>query len=64
VNKGGFTANRAPKNGYPDPFSIEFYPRESSSITVYTGFTVRAIKEYKATLKKFPNPPTPNLTDC
>jgi len=67
VSQGGFAANRVPKNGYPDTFNIELDPRESRSMTVHTGFTVppmmRAIKEYKATLKKFPNPPAPNLTD-
>jgi len=62
---GMFSAS-APLAGYPILFNIEMDPHED--VIVAGGFVwaldpaLKAVEEYKDTLKKYPNPPAANLT--
>lgn len=52
---------------YPEIYNIEFDPREEKNIATTVGWVgvpvVRAIMNYKKTLKDHPNPPAANLTN-
>ena len=52
---------------YPKVFNIEMDPHEDlelSGIHLSTlEFAYRPVKEYLESLKKYPNPPTPDLTN-
>jgi len=53
-------------NGYPKIFNIESDPREEYNIgAVYEwviGPTLKVVEEYKAALRRYPNPPAANIT--
>lgn len=52
--------------GYPKAFNIEMDPHEDLDVTgLYTWSVapvLKAIEEYKETLKEYPNPPAVNFT--
>jgi arylsulfatase A-like enzyme len=63
----GFTGSaNAPMAGYPKVFNIEMDPHEDFNVTALFGWAgapaLKAVEEYKETLKKYPNPPAANLT--
>jgi arylsulfatase A-like enzyme len=62
----GTGCSAAPLNGYPKVFNIEADPREERNIgTMYEwviGPTLTVVEEYKASLRRYPNPPPANIT--
>lgn len=63
----GFTGStNAPMAGYPKVFNIEMDPHEDLNVAGLFGWAgdpaLKAVWEYKETLKKYPNPPAPNIT--
>ena len=62
---GIFSAS-APMAGYPKAYNIEMDPHEDLVVLGLYGWVVgpalKAVEEYKATLKDHPNPPAPNIT--
>jgi arylsulfatase A-like enzyme len=62
----GTGTTAAPMNGYPKVFNIESDPREEHNIgTMYEwviGPTLRVVDEYKASIRRYPNPPAANIT--
>jgi len=61
---GLFSAS-APLAGYPLSFNIEMDPHEDINVGSFAwayGPALKAVEEYKETLKKYPNPPGANLT--
>jgi arylsulfatase A-like enzyme len=62
---GMFSAN-APMAGYPKVFNIEMDPHEDLDVTGLFTWTaapaLKTVEQYKETLKKYPNPPSANLT--
>jgi arylsulfatase A-like enzyme len=63
---GGIGASAAAMNGYPKVFDIESDPQEEHNIgEMYEwviGPVLKAVAEYKASLRRYPNPPAANLT--
>jgi arylsulfatase A-like enzyme len=62
----GTGSSAAPMNGYPKVFNIESDPREEHNIgALYEwviGPTLKVVEDYKASLKRYPNPPAANIT--
>ena len=62
---GMFSAS-APMAGYPNVYNIEMDPHEDLQVAALFGWTLgpalEVVEKYKETLKKYPNPPAPNLT--
>ena len=62
---GMFSAS-APMAGYPKIFNIEMDPHEDLIVAAMFGWVsgpaLKTVEDYLATLKKFPNPPAPNIT--
>jgi arylsulfatase len=62
----GTGSSAAPMNGYPKIFNIESHPREEYNVgAVYEwviGPTLKVVEEYKAGLRRYPNPPAANIT--
>ena len=62
----GTGSNAAPMNGYPKVFNIESDPREEHNIGAQyewiIGPTLKIVEEYRASLRKYPNPPAANIT--
>jgi arylsulfatase len=62
----GTGSRAAPMNGYPKVFNIESDPREEHNIgALYEwviGPTLKVVEDYKASLKRYPNPPAANIT--
>ncbi len=62
----GVGSNSAPMNGYPKVFNIEADPQEDLNVAEGYAWVIdpvlKAIVQYKASLKAHPNPPAPNLT--
>lgn len=52
---------------YPLIYNIEHDPREEHNINIYSGWVVghamKLINEYLQSVRKYPNPPAPNLVD-
>ena len=52
--------------GYPKAYNIEMDPHEDLVVGgVYgwvSGPALKIVEEYLATVKKYPNPPAPNIT--
>ncbi len=62
---GGLSINAAPLY-YPKVYNIQVDPHEDLQLPNYLwamGPPLRAIAEYEASVKKYPNPPSGNLTD-
>jgi arylsulfatase len=53
-------------NGYPKVFNIESDPREEHNIGAQyewvIGPALKIVEEYKASLRRYPNPPAANIT--
>ena len=62
---GIFSAN-SPMAGYPKAYNIEMDPHEDLEIGGLFGWVgappLKAVEQYKETLKKYPNPPASNIT--
>jgi arylsulfatase len=62
---GMFSAS-APMAGYPKIFNIEMDPHEDLVVAAMFGWVsgpaLKAVEEYLSTLKSYPNPPPPNIT--
>jgi arylsulfatase A-like enzyme len=62
---GVFSAS-APMAGYPKVFNIEMDPHEDLDVGGLFGWSgapaLKAVEQYKETLKKYPNPPSANIT--
>ena len=52
--------------GYPKAYNIEMDPHEDLIVGGLFGWVsgpaLKAVEEYLETLKKYPNPPSPNIT--
>ena len=63
---GGMFANSAPMY-YPKVYNIEMDPREDLNVGAINLWpllpVLKAIEEYEASVKKYPNPPAGNLTN-
>ena len=57
----------APMAGYPKVYNIEMDPHEDLNVGAMFGWVsgpaLKTVEEYLATVKKYPNPPAPNLHD-
>jgi arylsulfatase A-like enzyme len=62
---GIFSAS-APMAGYPTAYNIEMDPHEDLVVAGLFGWVsepaLKAVEEYLASVKKYPNPPAPNIT--
>jgi arylsulfatase A-like enzyme len=62
---GIFSAS-APLAGYPKVYNIEMDPHEDLVVGGLFGWTsepaLKVVEEYLASVKKYPNPPAPNIT--
>jgi arylsulfatase A-like enzyme len=61
----GMESASAPLAGYPLLFNIEMDPHEDINVVSFIwayGPALKAVEEYKESLKKYPNPPGANLT--
>jgi arylsulfatase len=62
---GMFSAS-APMAGYPKIYNIEMDPHEDLIVAAMFGWVsgpaLKIVDEYLATLKRYPNPPPPNIT--
>jgi len=62
---GIFSAS-APMAGYPKVYNIEMDPHEDLIVGAMFGWVsgpaLKVVEEYLASLKKYPNPPAPNIT--
>ena len=62
---GMFSAS-APMAGYPKIYNIEMDPHEDLIVAAMFGWVsgpaLKTVDEYMATLKRYPNPPPPNIT--
>jgi hypothetical protein len=52
--------------GYPKLYNIEMDPHEDLIVAAMFGWVsgpaLKTVDEYMATLKRYPNPPPPNIT--
>jgi arylsulfatase A-like enzyme len=62
---GIFSAN-APMAGYPRAYNIEMDPHEdlvvAGMFSWISGPALKVVDDYLASVKKYPNPPAPNIT--
>lgn len=62
----GVLSANAPMAGYPKIYNIEMDPHEDLVVAgLYgwiTGPALKVVEEYLASVKKYPNPPAPNIT--
>ena len=62
---GMFSAS-APMAGYPKVFNIEMDPHEDRVVAALFGWTLgpalEAVEKYLKSVKQYPNPPAPNIT--
>jgi Pyridine nucleotide-disulphide oxidoreductase len=62
---GMFSAS-APMAGYPKVYNIEMDPHEDLQVGALFGWTagpaLEAVEKYLGSVKKYPNPPAPNIT--
>jgi arylsulfatase A-like enzyme len=66
--EAGFTGSaNAPMAGYPKAYNIEMDPHEDLNIGALFGWSgapaLEVVMKYQETLKKYPNPPAPNITE-
>lgn len=63
---GGLGAASGEMAGYPKVYNIEADPHEELNIMGIWGWLggvmLKAVEEYEASVKKYPNPPAPNVT--
>ncbi len=62
----GMMSTSATMAGYPKAYNIEMDPHEDLDITALFGWitdpALTAVEEYLESVKKYPNPPAPNIT--
>src|SRR5262249_60182868 len=62
----GMMSANVPLAGYPKVYNIEMDPHEDLNVAVYFIWTwlpaLEEVKKYLESVKKYPNPPAPNLT--
>jgi arylsulfatase A-like enzyme len=62
----GALSSNAPMAGYPKVYNIEMDPHEDLDITALFGWVadpaLEAVRRYEESVKKYPNPPAPNIT--
>jgi hypothetical protein len=62
---GIFSAS-APMAGYPTAYNVEMDPHEDLVVAGLFGWVsepaLKQVEEYLASVKKYPNPPAPNIT--
>ncbi len=62
----GIFSTSAPMAGYPTVYNIEMDPHEDLVVGGLYGWVsgplLKIVEEYLATVKKYPNPPAPNIT--
>jgi hypothetical protein len=62
----GVASTSAPLAGYPIVYNIEMDPHEDLIVAGLFGWVsepaLKAVEEYLASVKKYPNPPAPNIT--
>jgi arylsulfatase len=65
--QAGMLAGNAPMVGYPKVYNIEMDPREEYDVGVLYDWTwepmLEVVEKYLETVKKYPNPPAPNITN-
>jgi hypothetical protein len=54
--------------GYPRAYNIEMDPHEDLVVAGMFGWVsgpaLKVVEEYLESVKKYPNPPAPNITQC
>jgi arylsulfatase A-like enzyme len=62
----GMFSRSAPMAGYPKVYNIEMDPHEDLVVSLLFGWVsgpgFKVVEEYLESVKKYPNPPAPNLT--
>ena len=62
----GLFSTNSPMAGYPKVYNIEMDPHEDLIVAGLFGWVaeygLKAVEEYLASVKKYPNPPAPNIT--
>ena len=62
----GIFSTNAPTAGYPKVYNIEMDPHEDLIVGGLFGWVsgpaLKVVEQYLATVKKYPNPPAPNIT--
>jgi arylsulfatase len=52
--------------GYPKVYNVEMDPHEDLDVSVLFGWSgapaIKQVEEYLASVKRYPNPPAPNIT--
>ena len=66
--EAGYLSATKETAGFPRVYNIDADPREMQDIAVtgsvwVLGATSKIVADYKMSLKKYPNPPAPNLTN-
>jgi hypothetical protein len=63
----GIFSSSAPMAGYPKIYNIEMDPHEDLQVGALFGWTpgpmLEVVEKYLESVKKYPNPPAPNLTN-
>jgi arylsulfatase len=62
----GMESSNASMAGYPKAYNIEMDPHEDLNVTGLFGWVadpaLEAVRKYEESVKKYPNPPAPNIT--
>ena len=61
----GIFSSSAPMAGYPKSYNIEMDPHEDLIVGTFgwvSGPALKVVEEYLVSVKKYPNPPAPNIT--
>ena len=62
----GYALRQCPDGGIPESHNIEMDPHEDLDVTALFGWVsdpaLTVVEEYLESVKKYPNPPAPNLT--
>jgi arylsulfatase A-like enzyme len=63
---GGIFSASAPMAGYPKVYNIEMDPHEDLNVSALSGWVadpaLAEVRWYEESVKKYPNPPAPNIT--
>jgi arylsulfatase len=62
----GLESSSASMAGYPKVYNIEMDPHEDLNVAALYGWVgdpaLKAVRQYEGSVKKYPNPPAPNIT--
>ncbi len=62
----GIASSSAPMAGYPKVFNIQMDPHEDLDVSALYAWTagpaMKVVEKYLESVKKYPNPPAPNIT--